>query len=117
MLAFVSPDEGTGLPVLYVQHIGTPGARRLPGTDGATYPFWSPDGAKVAFFANGKLQRVSISGGPPQKLVDVLAARGGSWGARNVIIYAPDAGSSIWRVNPDGTGAASVTDVHAGESP
>ena len=114
MLAFVSPDEGTGLPVLYVQHIGTPGARRLPGTDGATYPFWSPDGANVAFFANGKLQRVSISGGPPQKLVDVLAARGGSWGARNVIIYAPDAGSSIWRVNPDGTGAASVTDVHAG---
>ncbi|MGH9745693.1 MAG: protein kinase domain-containing protein [Candidatus Acidiferrales bacterium] len=114
MLAFVSPDEGTGLPVLYVQRIGAPGATRLPGTEGATYPFWSPDGANVAFFSNGKLQRVPASGGPPQKLVDVLAARGGSWGSRNVIIYAPDAGSSIWRVNPDGTGAAAVTDVRTG---
>jgi Tol biopolymer transport system component len=114
MLAFVSLDEGTGLPVLYVQRIGTPGATRLAGTEGANYPFWSPDGANVAFFASGKLQRVSASGGPPQKLADVLAARGGSWGARNVIIYAPDAGSSVWRVNPDGSGAAAVTDVHTG---
>jgi len=113
-LAFVSPDEGTGRPVLYVQRIGAPSATQLPGTEGATYPFWSPDGASVAFFANGKLQRVPASGGPPQKLADVLAARGGSWGTRNVIIYAPDAGSSIWRVNPDGTGAARVTDVTAG---
>ena len=112
-LAFVSPDEGTGLPVLYVQRIGSPTATRLAGTEGATYPFWSPDGANVAFFASGKLQRVSVSGGPPQKLADVLAARGGSWGTRNVIIYAPDAGSSIWRVNPDGTGVAVVTDVSA----
>jgi Tol biopolymer transport system component len=111
MLAFVSPDEGTGLPVLYVQRIGAPSASRLSGTEGATYPFWSPDGANVAFFANGKLQRVPASGGPPQKLADVLAARGGSWGTRNVILYAPDAGSSIWRVNPDGTGAVAVTDV------
>ncbi len=111
MLAFVSPEEGTGLPALYVKRVGSPGATLLAGTEGATYPFWSPDGANIAFFANSKLQRVPAAGGPAQKIADVQAARGGSWGTQNVIIYAPDAGSAIWRVNPDGTGGAAVTDV------
>src|SRR5215470_4953951 len=79
LLAFVSPEENSGLPVLYVQPIGAPNATLLPGTEGASYPFWSPDGAHVAFFANGKLQRVPASGGTPQVLAVVLAARGGSW--------------------------------------
>jgi serine/threonine protein kinase len=110
MLAFVSPDENSGRPVLFLQHIGSPNATPLPGTDGANFPFWSPDGNYIAFFANGKLQKIAIAGGPPQVLANVQAARGGSWGTRNVIMYAPDASSNIWRINADGTGPASVTD-------
>src|SRR3954469_19912966 len=110
MLAFVSPEENSGLPMVYVQRIGSPTAAVLSGTEGASYPFWSPDGAYVAFFANGKLQKLPISGGPPQVLANVQAARGGSWGSRGVIIYEPDAGSPIWRVNADGSGAAPVTE-------
>jgi eukaryotic-like serine/threonine-protein kinase len=110
-LAFVSPDDSSGLPMLYVQRIGSPAATLLPGTEGAGLPFWSPDGADIAFFANGKLMKVPSAGGTPQVLASVLAARGGSWGRRNVIIYSPDAGSSVWRVNPDGTGVAPVTDA------
>jgi Tol biopolymer transport system component len=110
MLAFVSPEENSGLPVIYVQHIGSATTTVLQGTEGASFPFWSPDGAYVAFFANGKLQKVSVSGGTPQTLATVQAARGGSWGSRGVIIYAPDSGSAIWRVNADGSGAAPVTD-------
>jgi eukaryotic-like serine/threonine-protein kinase len=110
MLVFVSPKEDSGLPVLFVQHIGSPDVVMLPGTEGASYPFWSPDGAYVAFFANGKLQKVSISGGAPQVLANVEAARGGSWGNRGVIIYAPDSGSPLWRINSDGTGAVPLTD-------
>ena len=41
-------------------------------------------------------------------LASVLAPRGGSWGKKNVIIYTPDAGGPMWRVDADGTGAASV---------
>lgn len=108
-LAFVSPEENSGLPMLYAQRIGSPAATLLPGTEGASYPFWSPDGTHVAFFANGKLEKMAISGGAPQVLANVLAARGGSWGRREVIIYAPDAGGSLWRVNADGTGAAPLT--------
>jgi len=109
MLVFVAPEENSGLPMLYVQRLGSGNPTRLPGTEDASYPFWSPDGANVAFFAHGKLQKIAVSGGTPQVLANVLAARGGSWGRRDVILYAPNAESAIWRVNPDGTGAAPVT--------
>ncbi len=108
MLAFVSPEEKSALPMLYVQRVGSPSVTLLPGTEGASYPFWSPDAAYVGFFANGKLLKIAVSGGTPQVLASVLAARGGSWGSRDVIIYAP-AASAIWRVNADGSGAAPVT--------
>src|SRR5262249_11739476 len=100
-----------GLPELYVQRIGSEKATPLAGTEGASYPFWSPDSASLAFFANGKLQRISASGGATQKIADVLSARGGSWGNNNVIIYAPSPGSPIWRVNLDGSSAAAITEV------
>ena len=109
MLAFVSPEENTGLPMLYVQRIGSPNVTLLPGTQGATYPFWSPDGSYLAFFANGKLLKMPASGGTPQALAKVLSARGGSWGNQGVIIYAPGPSSGIWRVNADGSGAAAIT--------
>ena len=109
MLVFVSPEENSALPVLFIQRIGSSEVTPLPGTQGASYPFWSPDGAYVAFFANGKLQKMAISGGSPQVLATAVSARGGSWGTKGVIIYAPDAQSSLQRINADGTGLAPVT--------
>lgn len=113
MLAFVSPNEDTGIPQLYAQRIGAPTATPIQGTEGASYPFWSPDDADVAFFAHGKLQKVAVNGGVPEVLASVLAARGGTWGSRGVILYSPDAGSSVWRVNSDGTNAKPVTDLRS----
>jgi Tol biopolymer transport system component len=115
MLAFVSPDETTGEPTLFVQRVGAPAARELPGTEGASYPFWSPDDASVAFFANSKLQRIALSGGSPQTLAHVNYARGGSWGSKNVILYTPDPGGPVWRVNADGSQAAPLTDKLPGK--
>ena len=109
LLAFVSPDETSGIPMLYVQRIGAPDVRVLEGSEGASYPFWSPDSAYVAFFANGKLQKMPIAGGPPQVLAKVWSARGGSWSKRDVILYEPDSGSPLWRINADGSGATAVT--------
>jgi serine/threonine protein kinase len=110
-LAFVSPEDSTGLPVLYVQRIDSPSVKALPGTQGVSFPFWSPDGAYLGFFANDKLQRIAVSGGAPQTLARTTAGRGGSWGKQNVIIYAPDPSSGIWRINADGSGAAPLTQV------
>jgi Tol biopolymer transport system component len=111
MLAYVSPEENSGIPMLYVQRIGSPNAILLAGTEGASYPFWSPDAANLGFFANDMLKKVAVSGGPPQVLASALAGRGGSWGTRGVILYSPNVGIAIWRVNADGTGAAPLTDT------
>ncbi len=108
-LVFVSPEENSALPMLYVQHVGSSSVTLLPGTQGASYPFLSPDSAYVGFFANGKLQKMAISGGTPQILATALAGRGGSWGSKGVIIYAADAQSPLQRINADGTGGAPVT--------
>ncbi len=110
MLTFVSPDDKTGVPMLFVQRVGAPTATELPQTEGASYPFWSPDDASVGFFANSKLQRINVGDGSVQTLARVNFARGGSWGAKNVILYTPDPGGPIWRVNADGSGAAPFTD-------
>ena len=109
MLVFVSPEESSAMPMLFVQRVGSPNVSALAGTQGASYPFWSPDGAYVGFFANGKLQKIAIAGGTPQILASALAARGGTWGSKGVILYAPDAQSPLQRVNADGTGMADVT--------
>jgi hypothetical protein len=109
MLVFVSPEENSAMPMLYVQHVGSSGVTLLPGTQGASYPFWSPDGAYVGFFANGKLQKIAISGGTPQVLATGLAGRGGSWGSKGIILFAADAQSPLQRINADGTGIAPAT--------
>ncbi len=109
MLVFVSPEEKSALPMLFVQRVGSSNVTPLAGTEGASFPFWSPDGTYVAFFAGGKLQKMAISGGTSQVLANALAGRGGSWGSKGVIIYAPDAQSPLQRINADGTGMASVT--------
>ena len=111
-LAFVTPDETTGKNVLYVQPIGGRQATALSGTQGATYPFWSPDNAFIGFFADGKLLKVPSSGGSVQALATVsLSPRGGTWGRQNVIVYSPQTGGSLWRVNADGSDAAALTET------
>jgi eukaryotic-like serine/threonine-protein kinase len=110
MVAFVLPDEASGANMLGVQRVGSLGVTVLPGTEGATYPFWSPDDVSVAFFADGKLKKIAASGGVPQVLASATSGRGGAWGRQGVIIYAPQSSGWLWRVNADGTSLAPLTD-------
>ena len=64
----------------------------------------------MAFFASGKLKKVAEAGGPPQTIAEATFGRGGAWGSRGIIVYAPDAGGPLWRVNADGTDPAPLTD-------
>jgi eukaryotic-like serine/threonine-protein kinase len=115
MLVFVSPDEASGANMLSMERIGSSKVTVLPGAEGATYPFWSPDDAYIAFFADGKLKKIPASGGPPQVLAPASAARGGSWGRSGVIIYAPSVAGWLWSVNTDGRNAKPLTDkIYAG---
>ena len=82
MLAYVSPDEKTAAPTLFVQKVGAPEATELAVKEGASYPSWSPDDRYVAFFANGKLQKIAATGGSPQTLAKATFARGEAGEAR-----------------------------------
>ena len=66
--------ESGGAPMVYVQRVGSSEAHAITGSGGASYPFWSPDNASVAFFANGKLRKAATSGGSPQNLETVGTA-------------------------------------------
>jgi eukaryotic-like serine/threonine-protein kinase len=96
--------ESAGKNALWVYELGSQMARHLADTEGATYPFWSPDGRYLAFFADGKLKKLEISGGPVQIICDAPSGRGGSWNKDGVIVFTPDArsGVGLYRVSASG---------------
>ena len=75
----------------------------LAGTEGASYPFWSPDSESIGFFADGKLKKLGVAGGPVQTLCDAPIGRGGSWSTEGVILFAPrQFGEPLFRVSASG---------------
>jgi len=107
-LAFVATDS-LGIWNLWLRPLDSLTATLLPGTEGAYFPFWSPDGKAVAFFSMGKLRRVTIGGGNPEVICDAPNARGGSWGTRDVIVFAPTSGGPLHRVDAKGGASQPVT--------
>jgi serine/threonine protein kinase/Tol biopolymer transport system component len=105
-LARLSPD-GRSLVILaggrlWIRSLDSLELKSLTGTDGASSPFWSPDSASLGFFAQGKLKKISVDGGPPQTLCDAPAARGGTWNRDGVIVFAPGATGALQRVSAAG---------------
>jgi Tol biopolymer transport system component len=81
----------------------------IPGTEGATFPFWSPDSRSIGFFADGKLKRMDIVGGPAVIICDAPLGRGASWGANGTIVFAPQFTTPIYQVQATGGTPAAVT--------
>jgi Tol biopolymer transport system component len=106
-LVFVA--SGDGPPRLWLRSLAATSAQPLAGTDGALYPFWSPDSRSVAFFADGKLKRLDMGTGQPQTLTNAVARAGGAWNADGIMLYAPTAGSPLFRVTASGGQPAAVT--------
>ena len=95
--------------LLWVRALDAISARVLPETRAGEYPFWSPDGKHVGFFADGKLKKSDLSGGPPQSLGE--GRGGGSWSRDGVILFGGLDG--LYRVSPQGGAAARVTALDA----
>ena len=107
-LAFVATDT-KGKPLLWVRPLDSFNARPLDGTDGAAFPFWSPDSRALGFFTQTRLKRVPADGGPVQTVTELSSTpRGGTWGPDGVILLAT-AGSPIWRVSADGGSLTAVS--------
>jgi Tol biopolymer transport system component len=109
-LAFVA-SMGEGKRSLWLRPLNSLAARALPGTEGAMHPFWSPDSRALAFFAQGKLKKIEVSGGPPQILSDASFPIGGTWNRDGVIVFAPNYTDPLYQVPAAGGGATPVTAV------
>ena len=107
-LAFVA-IAGDGSKKIWIRDLSEMTARPLPETSGAWYPFWSPDGSQIAFFADGKLKRIDLRGGSPQVIADAPSGRGGSWGKGDTILFSPNVRSAIHQVPATGGTPAPVT--------
>jgi eukaryotic-like serine/threonine-protein kinase len=93
--------------MLYMRRMDGVESRPIPGTAGGDAPFFSPDGARVAFFADGKLKRVALSGGAPATLCAAPRPQGGCWDATDTIYFIPDWQKGLMRIsNASGTGGA-----------
>jgi serine/threonine protein kinase len=116
-LVFVA--DADGVPKLWRRPLDQTTARPLAGTDGATYPFWSPDSRAIGFFADGKLKRVDLVGGAPQVLADAPTGRGGTWNSDGVILFTPNgqvgAASILTRVSAAGGAVTPVLPLTAGQ--
>ncbi len=107
---FVYLGLSSGNSKLFLRPIDQFSAQPMTGTDGANDPFFSPDGQWVAFFASGKLRKVSIFGGSPQDVCTVPGfMRGGWWGLDNTIWFG-HLNSVVYRV-PSSGGAPVETTV------
>jgi serine/threonine protein kinase/Tol biopolymer transport system component len=107
-LAFVAAMKGRPSQV-WLRPLDSTLSQALAGTEGASFPFWSPDSRFIAFFAGGKLKKVDTRGGAPEMLADAAAGRGGTWNEDDVILFAGRASSAIVRVSASGGPVAPVT--------
>ena len=96
---------------LWLRSLDSAQLQLLPGSDGARGPFWSPDSKSIGFFADGKLETMPATGGPPQILCDgTEIAAGGTWNRDGVILFSENkTGGALRRVNAAGGACRAVT--------
>jgi eukaryotic-like serine/threonine-protein kinase len=109
-LAYVARSSDDPTEGLWVQPLDGGPARPLPGTDGARYPFWSPDSRSVAFFAENSLMRTEASGGTPRRLCGPVNVNQGAWGPGDVIVFG-GFGSGLRGVSAAGGDPFPVTEL------
>jgi eukaryotic-like serine/threonine-protein kinase len=104
-IAYVANRGGAGsgsVAQLFLRSLDSQEPLPLPGTEGAGAPFFSPDGQWLGFFAQGKLKKVSVSGGAPVVLCDTGTGASGSWGPDDTIVFTPNTSSGLFRVPASG---------------
>jgi|KBSSwiStaDraftv2_1062776.scaffolds.fasta_scaffold05980_9 DNA-binding winged helix-turn-helix (wHTH) protein len=104
-----------GAPMLALRATADVESQTLAGTQGGMFPFWSPDGRTIGFFADGKLKRIDRSGGAAQILCDAAMGAGGTWNRHGEILFAPTMAGPLYKVAAGGGAPLPATTLHAGE--
>jgi serine/threonine protein kinase len=102
---------GSDAQQLWLRPLDSLTAESMPGTQGAEYPFWSPDSESIGFFANSTLKRIDVGGGPARALASAPHGRGGAWNRAGVILFSPDTQTGLFRVPAAGGDATPLTHV------
>lgn len=110
-VVIVGHSESERSNLLWTYEPGSQEATRIPNTEGANFPFWSADGRSLGFFADGKLKRLDLAGGPVQTLCDAPTGRGGTWNKDGVILFTPSGllGVGLYRISASGGTAVQIS--------
>ncbi|MBK7394179.1 MAG: protein kinase [Chloracidobacterium sp.] len=101
-LAFTAEQE-LKKPYLWLRMLATGETQMVADSEGAVGPFWSPDGAEIAYFTNERLRAINLATGRTRVICDVFGQRkGGTWNSSGVIVFASENGVPLKRVNADG---------------
>ena len=106
----ISPDgrgivfsaKTEGKTQLFLRSLDKITPQPVAGTEGASFPFWSPDSRSIAFFAGDKLKRIDLSGGSPLTICDAPAGRGGAWSNNGTIVFSPTFTEALLQVPATG---------------
>jgi len=112
----LSAQQGTGANQLWLRALDSTNVTPLVGTEGGFLPFWSPDNAHVAFFANGKLKRIDLRTSAVTSICDAPAPGGGTWNAEGTIVFSPLLEGPLFRVSAGGGTPSQITTLDATES-
>ena len=106
--------------LLWLWHLDSATPVAMPGTEGAFFVSWSPDGRSIGYASMSAkgVFRVAASGGSPTKLAELSDGRGLSWGRKNVIVYAPAPSGPLMKVSASGgtPEPATALDASRGEA-
>jgi len=123
--AIALSDDGTQLAYvalqgdaqqIYLRSMDNPQPRAIPGTEGGTGPFFSPDGQWLGFFADQKLKKVSLGGGAVVNLGDATSPHGGSWSSRGTIAFASLLNGPLRQTTEVGVTPQPLTHFEKGEN-
>jgi len=92
-----------------VRDLATGTSKLIAQTDGASFPFWSPDSGGIGFFTAGKLKTVQLDSGAVRTICDAPYGRGGTWNSEGDIVFAPNIAAPLMRVSDNGGTPVAVT--------
>lgn len=105
-----------GVARIWVHEVDALAARPMPGTDGATSVFWSPDSEQVGFVAGLRIVTVGAGGGLPVTVAEAPLGTDithGAWGGDAILVAGHADGGAIRKVPARGGAVTAVTELDA----
>ena len=109
-VVYVAAENGVAR--LYLRPLDGLDSAPVAGTEGASTPFFAPDGQSIGFLVGTTLKRIPITGGTPAIICDlgpIDSMKGVTWGTSGTIVFAPGVAKGLWQVRATGGTPQQVT--------